>query len=158
MGVVNAELLRTHPLVARLAEEQLLRFARAGDLELFRPDEPIVQAGSLGDSLYLILSGKAQVRSREGARPLATLGPGEFFGEMSLIEPALRSATVSAVELTEVFRLPHFSLANLLQDDPRAMNMILVSIVRTLSNRLRRTNELVGDVAKLSDYLAGALV
>ena len=114
-------------------------------------------AGSLGDSLYLILSGQTSVRTVEG-RTLATLGPGEFFGEMSLIEPALRSATVRAVERAEMFRLPHFAVANLLQDDPSAMNHILVAIVRALSQRLRQTNQLVGDVEKLADFLATSLI
>ena len=158
MGVANAELLRQHPLLTRLTDEQLLRFARAGELELFRPGEDVVVAGTLGDSFYLILSGTVTVHMAQGGRTLATLQPGEFFGEMSLIEPALRSATVRAAEIAELYRVPHFSMANLLQDDPIAMNVVLVTLVRTLSQRLRNTNSLVGDVAKLSEFLAGSLI
>lgn len=157
MAALRAELLGSHPLLKRLSPEQLNRFARAGDVEIFHADEDVVVAGSLGDSLYLILSGQTSVRTVEG-RTLATLGPGEFFGEMSLIEPALRSATVRAVERAEMFRLPHFAVANLLQDDPSAMNHILVAIVRALSQRLRQTNQLVGDVEKLADFLATSLI
>jgi len=156
----HAELLGSHPLLRLLTGEQLNRFARAGELELFRAGEEIVREGTLGDALYLILSGSATVHTgKEGSgRVLATLGPGEFFGEMSLIEPALRSATVRAAEMSELFRLPHFSIANMLQDDPVAMNQILVAVVRSLSTRLRRTNALVGSVEKLADFLAGSLV
>jgi CRP/FNR family transcriptional regulator, cyclic AMP receptor protein len=158
MTLANPDLLRSHPLLRRLSDEQLGRVAQAGDLELYRPAEEIVLAGTLGDSLYLILSGSATVHAGAGGKLLARLLAGEFFGEMSLIEPALRSATVRAAELSELFRVPHVSLANLLKDDPPAMNLILVSIVRTLSHRLRHTNELIGDVAKLSEFLASALV
>lgn len=154
----NLELLRQHPLVARLGEDQLQRFAQAGELELFKPDEEIVVAGSLGDALYLLLAGRATVHTPEGGPPLATLGAGEFFGEMSLIEPARRSATVRAAELCETFRVPHFALANLLQDDPAAMTWVLVSIVKALSHRLRQTNQLVGSVQELAVFLAGSLV
>lgn len=158
MGVANAELLRQHPLLARLSDEQVLRFARAGEVELFRPGEEVVVAGTLGDSFYLILSGTVSVHMPQGGRTLATLQAGEFFGEMSLVEPALRSATVRAAELAELYRLPHFAMANLLQDDPSALSLVLVTLVRTLSQRLRATNALVGDVAKLSEFLAGSLI
>lgn len=155
----HAELLGSHPLLRLLTGEQLNRFARAGELELFRADEEIVSEGTLGDALYLILSGSATVHTGgANGRTLATLQAGEFFGEMSLIEPALRSATVRAAELCELFRLPHFAIANMLQDDPVAMNQILVAVVRALSNRLRRTNALVGSVEKLAEFLAGSLV
>lgn len=154
------KLLRGHPLLARLTEEQLHRVAASGEIEHFQPGEDIVVAGSLGEAFYLILSGAAQVfTSADGSgRSLATLNAGEFFGEMSLIEPAPRSATVRAVEPTEVLRVPNFAMANLLQDDPSAMNVILVAIVRVLSQRLRSTNKLVGSVKELADFLSGSLV
>jgi hypothetical protein len=63
-----------------------------------------------------------------------------------------------ACEPCEVFRMPNFALSNLLQDDPIACNLVLVTIVRTLSQRLRRANQLVTDVEKLSEWLAGSLV
>jgi len=159
MAVTNAELLRQHPLLARLSLEQILKFAHVGQLELFKPGEDIVVEGTLGDSLYLILSGAATVHSGGvETRPLATLAPGEFFGEMSLVEPAVRSATVRAHQLCEVFRLPHFALANLLDDDPGALHLVLVTIIRVLSKRLRDSNSLVGSVEKLSEWLASSLV
>jgi CRP-like cAMP-binding protein len=159
MAVTNAELLKQHPLLARLSLEQVLRFAQAGQLEHFVAGEDIVVEGTLGDSLYLILSGAATVHTGgHDTRPLATLKPGEFFGEMSLVEPAVRSATVRATEVTEVFRVPHFAMANLLDDDPVALHLVLVTIIRVLSKRLRDTNALVGSVEKLSEWLASSLV
>jgi CRP-like cAMP-binding protein len=159
MAVTNAELLKQHPLLMRLSLEQLLRFAQAGQLELFHAGEDIVVQGTLGDSLYLILSGAATVHAGGAdSRPLASLKPGEFFGEMSLVEPAVRSATVRATDTTEVFRVPHFAMANLLDDDPVALHLVLVTIIRVLSKRLRDTNSLVGSVEKLSEWLASSLV
>ena len=142
--------------MVRLRPDQVDRFARVGELEAFHAGENIVTEGTLGDALYLILSGAVDVVKTE--RRLATLHAGEFFGEMSLVEPAARSATVVAAEPSHLFRLPHFSLQNLLEEDAIAFNQVLVAIVRVLSERLRRTNQLVGDVGELADWLAGSLV
>jgi CRP-like cAMP-binding protein len=152
--------LRGHPLLARLNEEQLIRVAASGEIEQFRAGEDIVVAGSLGEAFYLILSGSADVfaDAKGSGRPLAKLEAGEFFGEMSLIEPAPRSATVRAAGPSEVLRGPNYAKANLLQDDPAAMTLMLVAIVRVLSQRLRSTNKLVGSVKELADFLSGSLV
>lgn len=150
------ELLTRHPLFLRLRPDQIARFAAAGDLESFRAGEQVVVEGTLGDALYLILTGSCDVV--KGGRQLARLYPGEFFGEMSLVEPAARSATVIAAEPSYLFRLPHFTLQNLLEEDPLAFNQVLVAIVRVLSERLRRTNQMLGSVGALADFLAGSLV
>jgi CRP-like cAMP-binding protein len=154
----TVELLEPHPLVSRLNPDQLLRFAQAGVVEAFEPGEEIVVEGSIGDSLYLLLSGSATVHIGEAGMPLAILKAGEFFGEMSLVEPAVRSATVRAAEPLLVFRLAHFALVTLLDAEPILLNQVMVTIVRVLSQRLRRTNQLVGSVEKLSEWLAGSLV
>jgi CRP-like cAMP-binding protein len=153
-----AELLALHPLLAGLDRVQLDRLAREGELEAWNQDECVVQEGTLGDSLFLILSGRVSVFTGDGVRSIATLGGGDFFGEMSLVEPAPRSATVKATERLEVFRLPHVAVTRLFASDPALMNRILVHVVRTLSGRLRRTNELIGSVEKLSEWLAGTML
>ena len=155
---MKAELLHQHPLLQRLSDEQVERFSHVGELELFHPGEDIVIEGTLGDSFYLLLSGLATVHMAKVSLPLATLKMGDFFGEMSLLEPVVRSATVRAAELCEVFRVPHFNLANFLGDDSGALGLVLAGIVRTLSERLRRTNQLVGSMEQLTVLMAGSLV
>jgi CRP-like cAMP-binding protein len=153
-----AELLARHPLLRGLERTQLELLSRQGELESYAPNEEVVRQGTLGDALYLVLTGRVHVYAGDGARPLATLETGEFFGEMSLVEPALRSATVRAVEGIEVFRLPHVAVVRLFETDPALMNRILVHVVRALSQRLRRTNDLIGSVEKLSEWLAGSML
>ena len=136
--------LRAHPLLARL------HVAGSGEVEVYHTGEPIVREGSIGDALYLILDGSVEVIKSE--RPLARLATGEFFGEMSLAEPVARSATVISVTRSTVFRIPHTTLQALLDTDPRALNQLLIAIVRVLSERLRRTNDMIGSVGNLADW------
>lgn len=152
----HAELLERHPLLAHLTREQLEHIAAAGEVEWFEPGEEVVAEGSLGDALYLVLSGKVEV-SRAG-HPLAALEPGEFFGEMSMLEPVTRSATVAAALPSYLFRLPYKAIQGLVSTDAGAATALLVHIVKTLSERLRRANDTLASVGELADWLAGSLV
>jgi CRP-like cAMP-binding protein len=154
--VPNPTLLERHPLLVHLAPDQLAQISRAGEIESYNAGEPIVVEGSLGDALFLILSG--QVAVHRGAQTFATLQGGEFFGEMSLVEPAPRSATVTSMSATFLFRLPHDSLRQLIIDDPNAASVLLVQVVKTLSERLRRANAMLSSVDMLADWLAGSMV
>jgi CRP/FNR family transcriptional regulator len=149
-------ILERHPMLAHLPPERLSRLAREGEVETWKGGEDIVAEGSLGDALFLILSGEVAVH-RDG-KTFATLGAGDVFGEMSMVEPAPRSASVSAMSPTFLFRLPHDSLHRLLIDDPATASALLVQIVKTLSERLRRANHMLSSVDKLADWLAGSLV
>jgi len=149
-------LLDKHPLLVHLGPAQLSRIGRAGEIESYNPGEAIVAEGSLGDALFLILSG--QVAVHKGPQTFATLAGGEFFGEMSLVEPAPRSASVTAMSATFLFRLPHDQLRELISDDPNAASILLVQVVKTLSERLRRANQMLSSVDLLADWLAGSMV
>jgi CRP/FNR family transcriptional regulator len=77
---------------------------------------------------------------------------------MSLVEPAPRSATVTAMSATFLFRLPHDALRDLIATDSTVANILLVQIVKTLSERLRRANHMLSSVDLLADWLAGSMV
>lgn len=149
-------LLERHPLLVNLEPAQLERIARAGEIESYNPGESIVVEGSLGDALFLILSGQAAVH--RGSTTFATLGGGDLFGEMSLVEPVPRSASVTAMSPAFVFRLPHDALRGLISEDSQAASVLLVQIVKTLSDRLRRANQMLSSVDVLADWLAGSMV
>src|SRR3569623_805095 len=131
-GVPHPTLLEKHPLLVNLAPDHLELLARAGELESYNPTAQIVSEGSLGDAWFLILSG--QVAVHMGALTFATLSGGEFFGEMLRVEPAPRSATVTSLSATFLFRLPHDALRQLIADDPSASAVLLVQVVKTLSD------------------------
>jgi CRP-like cAMP-binding protein len=155
-GVPTPTLLDRHPLLAHLPPAQIERIARAGEIESYNAGEPIVAEGNLGDALFLILSGQTAVH--HGGKTFATLAGGDLFGEMSLVEPVPRSASVTAMAPTFVFRLPHDALRALIAEDAQAASVLLVQIVKILSDRLRRANQMLSSVDLLADWLAGSMV
>jgi CRP-like cAMP-binding protein len=76
---------------------------------------------------------------------------------MSLVEPVPRSASVTAMSAAFVFRLPHDALRAMLSDDAHAASVLLVQIVKTLSERMRRANQMLSSVDMLADLLAGSM-
>lgn len=104
----------------------------------FKAGQTILREGDLGETAYIIQKGQVEIRrgSGDGALYLATLGPGETLGEMSMIDDKPRSATAVALqdaELTEIHRDDFFEA---LQTDPEATIMIL----KSLFERLREAN------------------
>jgi len=107
----------------------------------FRAGDTVISAGEPGGTAYLINSGSVKVTVGEGAntRTVAELGAGEVFGEMSLIDPGPRSATVQALTDTECVATTYDELMSSLQDHPEWA----IEFMKTFVRRLRHMNELV---------------
>ncbi len=109
----------------------------------YRPGEVVFVEGDIGRALFIMESGKVEL-TRRGAdgRPvvLYTLKPGEFFGEMALLESLPRSATATAVETTRLHLLYRTKLDALLHSEPRIGVCIMSHLACLLSARLRRVS------------------
>ncbi len=105
--------------LAVLSEAQRKRLGELSDTRLYAPGEAILREGDAGEALYVLLSGKVEVRKGEPSRKLAELGPGRFFGEMSLMTGASRSATVIALEETALLEIGKPALAPILESEPK---------------------------------------
>lgn len=95
------------------------------------PSQPLITLGEQGDSLYVIVDGRVQVH--DGDRLLSYLGPREVFGEMALLDPEPRMASVTAIEPTRLFRLDQSAFYQLISERPE----VSIGILRVLSSRLR---------------------
>jgi NADH dehydrogenase len=95
-----------------LLPPELVELKLAGSMgvaqEHFEPGQEVFHQGDLGDRMYIVLSGSAEVTRREGAREvrLAEIGPGEYFGEMALINQTTRGATVRCTAAMNALSLP----------------------------------------------------
>ena len=105
----------------------------------FHAGDTIISEGEAGDTAFLIVAGSVEVTIGAGAaaKSLGVLGPGDVFGEMSLIEPGPRSASVRALTDAECFVTDYDAFVNSTQADPERA----VQLMKTLVRRLRQTNE-----------------
>ncbi len=104
----------------------------------------IVREGEPGDRVFFVCSGGVQVVKQADGEPavrLAEFGPGDFFGEMSLVESVVRSASVVAIAPTRVFTLKNSDFYKLYKRRPDQYSIVLLNIARDLARRLRRLDE-----------------
>ena len=104
----------------------------------------VVAEGEPGRSMFIVKSGRLAVSKRANAGnviPISTLRPGDFFGEMTLIEMQNRSATVVAEIPTELYELTAQNLYACYKADIHAYVIVLQNINRELCRRLRRADE-----------------
>ena len=129
-------LLEGVPLFREVPLHHLRELARFARSESFAPGEAIVRMGEPGSTLYVIRSGRVNVVREQpsgNSVVLAVLGPGEFFGELSIFDGERRSASVIAVEPTETVTLSRFDIVRVVSHDPQ----IGLSLLKSLSARLR---------------------
>jgi CRP-like cAMP-binding protein len=123
--------LRDTPLFAEIPRRHLRAISRVTGTPAFEDGATIVAEGSTGSSLFVVLDGGASVV--KGGRTLARLGPGEFFGEISLLDPGPRTASVVADGPTRCLDLAGKDFRQFLETEPR----LAVQIAAVLARRLR---------------------
>jgi len=127
--------------IAREGLEQIARIARE---DRRSRGEILFREGDRGGELFLILDGKVRI-SRQlngmGEEALAILGPGDAFGEMSLVDESPRSADARVHEACRLLAIDKDAVEDLLFLDKDLAYEILWNFVRILSTRLRETND-----------------
>ena len=103
----------------------------AGELD-FAPDAVIVRQGQVETGFYLVVTGSVKVM--RGGDPIATLGPGEVFGELTVLDQKPRIASVVAAEPTTCMAIASWDLLRLVESKPS----IAIGLLRVLADRLRR--------------------
>jgi CRP-like cAMP-binding protein len=126
------------PLFADLPRRQLQRVAKETDELTFGQGETIVQEGMLGETMFVVLEGQARVV--RGKRKVGEVLPGEFFGELSLIDGGPRSASVVADTPMRVLRIFRRTLTRLWRDDPKLAIRVLDGLVKRVREVSRQTN------------------
>jgi hypothetical protein len=103
------------------------------------PGTLLTRRGEVGDALYLLLSGAADVTSADGTRVVRTLGRGDVVGEMGALRRVPRSADVTVRETIDYLVVDEKSLERLRRRYPRTAAVVFRNLARILSDRLERT-------------------
>jgi CRP/FNR family cyclic AMP-dependent transcriptional regulator len=148
---VSTTVLRAVPLFSSVPDEQLRALATVVTRKSVTRGATIMVAGDQTDSLYIILSGRLKVMmsDAEGKEViLSILGPGEFFGEMGLIDDSPRSASVLAIEPCELLSIAKRDFNKCLADNFE----MAMAVMRGLVRRLREADRKIGSLALLDVY------
>ncbi len=130
-GATDASsLMGSVPFFAGLDERKRKAVAAEGKELSYKAGDNIVDEGAMGVGFYLILDGRAEVR--KSGKVLATLGKGQFFGEMSLIDELPRSADVVAVAPTKCWALTSWAFSSIVKTHPEIAVMMLKEMVKRL--------------------------
>jgi signal transduction histidine kinase len=136
-GVLMLDELRKIPLFADLSEEDLERLYEMAETVSFPAGQLVLREGDQGDSLFVVLAGELEVTKRQGSQDvlLALYKPGQFFGEMALLEQAPRSASVRTLQESRLLVISQVAFQTLLSCSPSAP----LKILHTVTSRLRST-------------------
>jgi len=112
--------------------------------KFYHDREEIVRQGETGDCMYVVQSGQVEVIQHSDSgknQHLAFLQTGDFFGEMSVFEKEVRSATVRSAGESRVLKIDKRTLLRRIKEDP----LLAVNLLKTMSHRIRELN---GEVSR----------
>src|ERR1043166_6705171 len=139
---MDVEKVRAVPLFASLDKQAAARLCEFLTIEDCPTEMTVFRNREIGDSMYLIDSGKVRISITDAdghAVTLAELGPGDFFGEMSMLDRRGRSADATVMEKARLAKLTRQNFLSFLESDPG----IALEMLTALTHRLRRTDNLL---------------
>lgn len=135
--------LKKVPFFRELKKNELREFRRIIHQRYYKKNEIIFYEGEPGVGMYVIEQGKIGIYKNfdeQSKEELASLQPGEFFGEMALLDESPRSATAVALENSMILGLFRPDLFDLINRNPRLGNKILLKLSQMIAERLRLSN------------------
>jgi len=129
-AVPYVEHLKKVPIFGKLPAKELEYVARSVKERVYESGTVIVKEGDPGLGFFLIIEGRVDVSHKD--HRIREMGPGEFFGEMALMEEAPRSATVTALDRTRCLQLVRWDFRALLKENPDLAVRMLEVVVQRL--------------------------
>lgn len=120
------ERLSAVDIFAPLSPEETAMLAQAATSHVFAPGETVIRAGDPGSSMFVVHNGRVSVEVSENgrSRTVATLSDGAFFGEMALLTGEPRTASILAIEETEVLEIGHAAMKSVFDNNPELVESL----------------------------------
>lgn len=143
--MADANFLRSVTLFSEFEPDELEQLRRTMQISRFSPGDVVLEEGNANRALHIMLRGRIRVTRRVNEREvsLCDLVEGETFGELSIIEDGVASASLKAVSETEVLSVSMHELAQFLRAHPLAAAKFWRAIAVDLRRRLLQTNDVV---------------
>lgn len=138
--------LRAIGLFGALSDDVLAHLASSLEVSTLPPGSTVFREGDDGREMFVLLGGELEVlkRSKSGVEArVALLGPGDWFGEMSILDVQPRSATIQTLAPSRLLRIGNADLDALYRHDLKAYALVLLNLARELSRRLRVADGIV---------------
>lgn len=146
--------LRMIPLLADLAEGMLATIAASVEIRRIPAGKPIITKGDLGDTMYLVVAGRAY--AHDGDLVFNGLDVGEYFGEMAVLDPEVRSASVTAAEDTTLYVLHRDQVLPVLNQQEQAIHQVIGLLCRRLRSLMSRQFDSFSYIREVSRIAATA--
>src|SRR6187549_3016172 len=143
--------IKAVPFFTQLSDRELDVIRAVSSEKTYQKNAVVLTEGETGDSLYMIQSGKVKVfiGDEEGREIiLKILGPGAFFGEMSMIDKQPRSASVTTLEASTFLVLTHIAFERSVEQVPRIAQLVM----QCLAQRVREADRKIGTLALMDVY------
>ena len=124
------EHLKEVPLFAHMGRGELERLGQLADEIEVGLDKVLAEQGATGHEFFFVLEGRLMVL--DGTRPIATLGPGDFFGEIALLDGRPRTATVRAEGISRLLVIGHREFHALMDEFPDIRTAVLAAVAERL--------------------------
>lgn len=136
---LKIDTIRKMPLFKYLTYKELVRIMNITQVVEVIPQEQLIKEGDPGEELYILLTGSVKVH--KGDAEIISLKDGDHFGEMALIDKAVRSADVTATANTKLLRIARTDFFQIIRNEPQLATKLLWSFLQVLSERLRNTSQ-----------------
>lgn len=143
--------LQNIPLFSGLHDQDVQSLLKLATPRNFAKNALVIREGAEGESLFIVTAGKVKVYLNDDNGKeiiLSVLGPGDFIGELALIDDDARSASVMTMEPSEFLVLPKQAFRDHLRKNPD----LAMNIMRVLATRLRAADQMIGSLALMDVF------
>jgi CRP/FNR family cyclic AMP-dependent transcriptional regulator len=137
LTIEKVAVLRMVPFFTGVPDYILAAVAQITEEVEVAADETFIHEGAVEDTMYIVVDGQVRVHSQ--GKTIITLGPGQSVGELAVLDPEPRSASVSALEESLLFRVEKTLFDDVMADRPE----IAHSVIQALCQRLREQGRLI---------------